>query len=481
MSFLLIILFIAVISLLSYVGIVESKLKTLEQKIENKENSIETLEQEKQELIEINKELNDCSGLEIKITKIKQIEEIEKKYGKHYITYYDKTAQKFEYDRVERYIDDKKNELKVIDKELEYMNKELKEISKERKIALNGLEEAEKEYILLYQVKALNLDYNYKDSALLQKKLEENKEKQKQIIRNKEAVIVKFDWKYSEREEMYLSKLILRDFNVESNEIIEKVKYSTIDNSKNKMVKVFNQLNKLMEVFGTCYITEEFLLLKIEELELKWNYLKAKEIEKEEQRKINERLREEEKARKELEAEEKKVEKEEKHFINEVEKLRKRMKRENEENQTKLLKQIEELQNKLAEVNEVKANLMNRKMNNKAGYVYVISNKGLKGENTYKVGVTRRLDPMDRINELSSASVPFKYDVHCVIFSDDAFALENTLHKIFDDRRVNKVNKHKEFFSVSLDEIEKVVRQYDNTVVFNKEVFNEEYLLSIEE
>ena len=166
--------------------------------------------------------------------------------------------------------------------------------------------------------------------------------------------------------------------------------------------------------------------------------------------------------------------------MNELNKLQKRMAKENEENQAKLLKQIEELQSKLSEISEVKADLMNRRMNNKAGYVYIISNKGSFGENVYKIGTTRRLDPQVRVDELSNASVPFKYDVHAMIFTDDAFELENNLHKIFDDKRVNKVNKHKEFFNVTIDEIEKAVKEnFNETVEFNKTILNEEYLLSI--
>ena len=122
---------------------------------------------------------------------------------------------------------------------------------------------------------------------------------------------------------------------------------------------------------------------------------------------------------------------------------------------------------------------MNRRLNNKAGYVYIISNVGSFGENVYKIGTTRRLDPQIRVDELSNASVPFKFDVHAMIFSDDAFALENSLHQIFDNKRVNKVNKHKEFFTVTIDEIEKAVKEnFNETVIFNKTIRNEEYLLS---
>ena len=108
-----------------------------------------------------------------------------------------------------------------------------------------------------------------------------------------------------------------------------------------------------------------------------------------------------------------------------------------------------------------------REANQKAGYVYIISNIGAFGENVYKIGMTRRLEPMDRIDELGDASVPFDFDVHALIFSDDAPALEAALHKAFDTRKVNMINQRREFFRVSLDEIEAVVKKnYDKTVEF---------------
>ncbi len=238
-------------------------------------------------------------------------------------------------------------------------------------------------------------------------------------------------------------------------------------------------MNKLTDNIGTK-LTENYLELKLKELELKCGYVTMKQKEKEEQQRIKEQMREEERIRKELEAEEKKVEKEEKHFMNELDKLQKRMKKENAETQAILLKQIEELQSKLSELSEVKADLMNRRLNNKAGYVYIISNVGSFGENVYKIGTTRRLEPQVRVDELSNASVPFKFDVHAMIFSDDAFDLENKLHQMFDNKRINKVNKHKEFFGVTLEEIEKAVKEnFNETVIFNKTVINEEYLLSL--
>ena len=104
----------------------------------------------------------------------------------------------------------------------------------------------------------------------------------------------------------------------------------------------------------------------------------------------------------------------------------------------------------------------------KRGHVYVISNIGSFGENVYKIGMTRRLDPMDRVRELGDASVPFPFDVHAIIFSEDAPALETKLHKTFNQRRVNLINTKKEFFHVSLQEIEDVVHENNAEIEFTK-------------
>lgn len=121
---------------------------------------------------------------------------------------------------------------------------------------------------------------------------------------------------------------------------------------------------------------------------------------------------------------------------------------------------MQQLQAKLATIQEKKEKLENRAANPTAGYVYIISNVGSFGKDIYKIGVTRRLDPMDRINELGSASVPFKFDVHALIFSDQAYQLEAELHNYFDKQRINKVNRRKEYFNITINEIKKVLKEH---------------------
>ena len=383
-------------------------------------------------------------------------------------------------ERVEDYIELNRRRLEALKSEI----KEKYDYIEMLKAEEENMERQVENTIVAVESGAFDFNYHYEDSQKYEEELKRIKEEQKDYIKYEmatEQVAWTVNNSSNKGEKMIrdLSKLLLRAFNNECDNIIMNVKYSTIANCKSKIEKSFNQLNKFVNTHK-CYITEEYLELKIKELELRCGYVTMKQREKEEQQRIKEQMREEERVRKELEAEEKKVEKEEQHFMNEINKLQKRMAKENEKQQAILLKQIEELQTKLAEVSEVKADIMNRRLNNKAGYVYVISNKGSFGENVYKIGVTRRLDPQIRVDELSSASVPFKFDVNAMIFSDDAFALENKLHQMFNDNRVNKVNMHKEFFNVSIDEIEKAVKEnFNETVEFNKTILNEEYVLSL--
>ena len=138
------------------------------------------------------------------------------------------------------------------------------------------------------------------------------------------------------------------------------------------------------------------------------------------------------------------------------------------------------MQTQVSKIDKNLADIDYREANQRVGYVYVISNIGSFGENIYKIGMTRRLNPQERVDELGNASVPFNFDVHAMIFSKDAPALENALHHAFDDRKVNMVNKRREFFNVSLDEIEKVVKEnFDGSVEFEKTALAEQYRESL--
>ena len=146
----------------------------------------------------------------------------------------------------------------------------------------------------------------------------------------------------------------------------------------------------------------------------------------------------------------------------------------------KLEKKKAKLENQLGDIDKALINIDYRQANMKAGYVYVISNIGAFGENVYKIGMTRRLEPQDRIDELGDASVPFNFDVHAMIFSDNAPALEAALHRAFEDRKLNMVNQRREFFNVTLDEIKEVIKKnFDKTVEFVDVPDAEQYRISL--
>lgn len=185
-------------------------------------------------------------------------------------------------------------------------------------------------------------------------------------------------------------------------------------------------------------------------------------------------MRQEAEERKALEAARKKVEQAESKFEAQIATLTKQADTAEGTELEALKARILELQSQLADVVVKKEEIVNLQ-NGKAGNVYIISNLGSFGDNVFKVGMTRRLDPQDRVNELSDASVPFRFDVHSFIFSDDASTLETELHKRLHDKRVNKVNLRKEFFNISIDELESLVLEICPTAEFNKTMLAEEF------
>lgn len=264
-------------------------------------------------------------------------------------------------------------------------------------------------------------------------------------------------------------KQIIRCFDSECNNVLLNLSVKNIDSSRSKITSSFETLNKIFKIDGV-QMNKKMLELKLEELNLVYTYELKKAEEKEQQRAIKERMIEEELLRKEIEKQKKKIEKDQAQFNSEISKLMKYMQTTNSEAEKRLyIDKIKELEEKLKALEEDKKNILEREANATAGYVYVISNIGSFGEDVYKIGMTRRLEPMDRVKELSSASVPFAFDVHAMIFSDNAPALESSLHEHFKSRSVNRVNYRKEFFRVSLDEIEEYVKnECNNTTEFTK-------------
>ncbi|MFI3131845.1 DUF4041 domain-containing protein [Mammaliicoccus sciuri] len=272
------------------------------------------------------------------------------------------------------------------------------------------------------------------------------------------------------------SKQILRSFNTECDSLYLNVNSKNYEAYHKKISNAFETLNRLYAI-DSVEITRDYLKLKLEKLSLIHAKLLKIEQEKEIQREIKAQMREEERVRREIENEKKKIEKEEKQFNNEVNLLLKRLeKAQNTVEAEVYAEKIRSLELKISELEKDKKDVLNREANTRAGYVYIISNIGSFGENIYKIGMTRRLEPTERIKELGDASVPFEFDIHAMIFSDDAPKLEKILHNHFRDRELNKVNHRKEFFNVHVDEIEElVIKEHNNTVEFVKIPIADQY------
>ena len=263
-----------------------------------------------------------------------------------------------------------------------------------------------------------------------------------------------------------MQKLLLRAFNSECDDTIEHVKYSNIDSSEKRISSSRDAISKLGAIMGVS-ISQRYFNLKIDELYLAFEYAQKKQEEKEAQKEARERMREAAKLAKEIEEARKKLEKEQRHYQNALKAVDDQLKNASEADRPAIEEKRKELVSQLEKIDKEFKDVDYREANQRAGYVYVLSNIGAFGENVYKIGMTRRLNPMDRVDELGDASVPFNFDVHAMIFSDDAPRLEAALHNAFADRKLNFVNQRREFFRVSLDEIKKVVKEnYDQSVEF---------------
>lgn len=301
---------------------------------------------------------------------------------------------------------------------------------------------------------------------------------EKEMIKNSSAVLITSSEKKTIANKQ--AKQLLRAFNAEADYYTSNITMKNVDTFRNRLAKSFENLNKLFEVDGV-ELTQVYLKSKLKQLDVIFKYKKQIEIEKELLKAQKEEIREQQKVEKEIQDAKRKIEKEEQQFNNEMSKLLKYLNGANNDVEQQIYAdKIKELEEKIKILQKDKEDVLHRESNTRAGYVYIISNIGSFGENIYKIGMTRRLEPMDRIAELSSASVPFPFDVHALIFSDDAPSLENTLHNYFRKQEVNKVNNRKEFFRVNLDEIKEVVhKEHNNTVRFTDLAVAEQYYESL--
>lgn len=252
-------------------------------------------------------------------------------------------------------------------------------------------------------------------------------------------------------------KFVLDAFNGKVDSTLSKIKHNNYGKLSQEIKDAFQLVNYNGSAFRSAKITDIYLQARLNEL--KWG-VAVNEImleEKEEQRRIKEQLREEEKARREYERAIKEAEKEEKTIQQAIDKATKELMLAGEEQRLALEQKLAELQIKFEEAEAKNQRAISMAQQTRSGHVYVISNIGSFGENVYKIGMTRRLEPLDRVRELGDASVPFAFDVHAMIYSDDAPSLESHLHKVFNENQVNKVNSRKEFFNVGIKDIKSAV------------------------
>ena len=268
-----------------------------------------------------------------------------------------------------------------------------------------------------------------------------------------------------------MAKMMLRAYNAEAENCVLTVKAGNGNVARNRLERARDQIVKLGALIN-LQINFHYHRLRIKELELTLQYQNAKKAEKEAEREERARLREQARAEKELRAERERLEKERQHYLNVLKAV------EEAGNST----EAEKLRQQLAEIEEGINDVVKREANSRAGYVYVISNIGSFGERMVKIGMTRRLDPMDRVRELGDASVPFNFDVHALFFSDDAVSVETELHHRFADKRVNRINARREFFYATPAEVREALKDIaGNLLEFTEEPEAEQYRLSLEE
>lgn len=285
-------------------------------------------------------------------------------------------------------------------------------------------------------------------------KLKEAREKSKMLIKNGDASTCD----YVENIRKTTAKnFVLDAFNGKVDTILSMVKKDNYGTLEQKIKDAYALVNNLGAAFRNARITPLYLDARLDEL--KWGVVvfELKQKEKEEQRRIKEQIREEEKARREYEKAMKDAAKEEEMIRKAMEKAKLAIEKANEEQKAKFEQQLAELQVKLAEAEAKNQRALSMAQQTRSGHVYIISNIGSFGENVFKIGMTRRLEPLDRVKELGDASVPFPFDVHAMIYSEDAPSLETALHRFFVQNQVNKVNPRKEFFRIPLSEIKKEI------------------------
>jgi hypothetical protein len=304
--------------------------------------------------------------------------------------------------------------------------------------------------------------FTYEDPESYQKAIERIEDQQANMLKAGAAARCTKNWtiegseKKGEQMIGKLIKLALRAFNADADAAIARVTWKNLDSMSQRIRKSEETVEKTLDKWGII-IVDAYRDLKLKELQLTFERVEVEQRVREEQRALREQQREEEKARREAETAEREAEREERRVGAALEKAKRDMSEAHTADMTKHLMRIKELEIQLTTAAEQRIRAVSMAQLTKRGNVYIISNIGSFGIEVLKIGMTRRQDPMDRVWELSDASVPFDFDVHGMIATDDAPGLEAMLHRKFEHRRVNMVNMRKEFFRVTIQEVQELV------------------------
>lgn len=384
-----------------------------------------------------------------------------------------------------RYLESLRRKLAELSVVVSLKEVEIQKLDKQKEVLEEDVVEL-KETKLLQDFGLYEPMYDFAYSSQYQERLCACREEQKHMVKVGEAAVCNTNWTVNGSlragKKMTNNNITsaLLVFNTECENAVNRVKFNNYDSMKKRVEGIYKKINSLNAV-NDIKISADYLELKMQELALAYEYSRKKQEEKERAREQREIERENLKVQREIETERKRIEKEKIHYQNIMARLMEQMEQEKSEARKQFIREkIDAARGELAELDKALKDVDYRAANERAGYVYVISNIGAFGEGVYKIGMTRRLEPKDRIDELGGASVPFRFDIHAMIFSDDAPKLETALHNAFADRRVNMVNGRKEFFRVPLEEIERVVTEnYDRTVDFKYLADAEQYRESL--
>jgi hypothetical protein len=349
-------------------------------------------------------------------------------------------------------------------------------VSASENYSLNGPDGSEKQ--LIQSIEQLD------PTILIRTPGQNLKEIRKQVSDNRKLIddlLKTYQARYTTKANLTIYSLLVIALRAELQNIIFNLKFDRLDKAitsvkemARKYLAIVTEGNQQIAPTISRFIGQiEYLF--IESIKIEYEYFIKQEQIREEQRAIREQMRQEAEERRILEQQRKQLELEENKYLNEIEKITElKSQADTEEKRLACERRLSELNAMIAELESKKSEII-KLQNGQAGSVYIISNLGSFGDQVFKIGMTRRQAPIDRINELGDASVPFSFDIHAMIFSDNAVTMESNIHAHFNESRVNKINRRKEFFQVSIEELQQFVNEIDPSAEFNTTMLAEQF------